>query len=123
MEFEGLSRVLNVYPLWLVIYGVLVGAVLYFRLRFPRLLFWLVIAFLVKDLVIDYALADVSRPRVYWAEHAPLVFWIFVVGVLGRMNIAFFANYVGRYTLLLGLATFLLDFYKDLIENPSVYVR
>ncbi|MCG8403680.1 MAG: hypothetical protein MI923_00650 [Phycisphaerales bacterium] len=121
--FEGGTRVIEVYPVWFVAYGILIASMLFLRIRRPKAIFCLVILFLIKDIIIDYALADVSRPRVYWAEHAPLAFWLVAIGILGWAGLTFFKGYVGRYTVFLAAATFILDFYKDLIESPSVYGR
>lgn len=121
--FEGGTRIAEVYPVWFVAYGVLIALMLFLRIRRPRVIFWLVILLLIKDIIIDYALADLSRPRVYWAEHAPLALWLVAVGILGWAGFTFFKGYVGKYTVFLAAATFLLDFYKDLIESPFVYGR
>lgn len=114
---------LEVYPVWFLVYGTAVFLMWYFKLKMSRAMLCLIIAFLIKDIVVDYFLVNVSRPRVYWAEHAPLVFWIIVLRVLGISGVTSCRGYVGRYTALLAVLALLADVFKDLVEDPSVYGR
>jgi hypothetical protein len=96
---------------------------LHLGFKMPNIIFWLTIIFLIKDIFLDYNLIKIERPRVYWAEHAPLSLVIFTIGTFGLLGINFFVGYVGLITTLLAGINFLLDFYKDLTESPTVYFR
>jgi len=123
MQLLGLKRVKEVYPVWFLISLVLAFPMLYFNFKIPSILFWLTIIFLAKDILLDYNLIKIKRPRVYWAEHAPLSLVIFIIGILGLLRIDFFVGYVSLITIFFAGINFLLDFYKDLTENSTVYLK
>ena len=123
MSLPGAIRVCEVYPVWFLVYAVAILPMLFYRKRAPTLVFWLVMAFMIKDIGVDYFLAGVPRPRVYWAEHAPLLLWLVLIGVGDMCGVVWVRGYIGRYTTLLAALTLLVDVYRDLIESPVVYGR
>lgn len=123
MKLVGLKRVKEVYGVWFFIFLVLGGIMLFLEIKIPVILFWMIIIFLIKDILFDYEIINIQRPRAYWAEHAPLSLLIFIIGILGVFGVDFFSGYVNFPTIFLAAISFILDFYKDLTEDPSVYKK
>lgn len=121
MKFLGYSRIRNVYPIWFCLSFAAGALMLWFKLRYPEAIFLIVLVFLAKDILFDYKLINIVHPRVYWAEHAPLVFCIGVIGLLRLTEVSLFEGYVSGVTTLLAFIDFSLNLYKDLNENPRVY--
>lgn len=123
-KFPGVERIKTVYPVWLVIYLLLIILMLYFKILIPNFIFWLSIIFLGKTVLLDYKLVKFrARPRAYWLDHGPLFFLLMIIGILGLLDLKFFQGYINLPTIIISTVGFLLDLYKDLKENPSVYER
>jgi len=123
MQLSDLQGRKRVYIVWSFISLLLIFLMLYFKFKIPYILFWFVFLALLKDIFLDYNIIKIKRPRVYWAEHAPLVLLIFIIGILDLAGIDFFRGYVGTITTFLAGIDFFIDFYKDLTEDSVVYER
>ena len=122
IKFPGFSRVKRVYPWWMLFSFIIVSTVILFEIKIPSLFLFLVIIFLLKDIILDYELIKIKRPRVYWAEHAPLGLLVAIVGAVGYLT-PFLSGYVTPLTAVLAFMDVILDVYKDLEEDPKVYFK
>jgi len=121
MVLPGTIRVWRVYPIWTLVYLILLGGLVYFQIRIAQILFLLVVIFLVKTILFDYKIINVKRKRVYWLEHCPFNFLIIFIGIFDLADLEYFSGFVNLPTLILATIGFFLDFIKDLNEEPSVY--
>ena len=120
IKFPGFSRVKRVYPWWTLFSLLIAFFMIVFEIKIPSLVLFLCFIFLLKDIILDYELIRIKRPRIYWAEHGPAVFLIAIIGTIGYF-IPFFNGYVTLFTAFLAVVDLLLDVYKDLEEDPKVY--
>jgi len=121
LVFPGIKRVSRVYPIWFLIYGILLGSLVYFEIKIPVVIFLLTLFFFAKTVLLDYKIFKINRKRVYWLEHGPFHFLIVVIGIFSFLGWSYFEGIVGFATFLIALLGFLLDFIKDLKEDPVVY--
>lgn len=118
---SGIKRVLQVYPLWLLIWAPIVAGMLLYKVKAPTIVLILALFFLFKDILVDFFLIRGRRPRMYWAEHAPLMLLFGTVGVLGALGYAEFYGYVSLAGTALAFTDFAVDTALDLKEHPSSY--
>ena len=120
----GAARVRKVYPVWFVIYFVLLFAMVVFKFRAPTAMLIFMIFFLLKDVFIDLKLMDLKFPELYWGEHGPLALLVFILGVLGYIGLDYFDGYVGYTTMLISGVDFIIDFADDLSNNtPYKHIK
>ena len=120
MKFQGLSRVKIVYSIWAIIYLALFAIMIFLKLKIPLVLLIINLIFSLKTIVYDYRLISLKRKRVYWLEHGPFLFWIFLIWSLSIKS-TYFKGYVNLLTAMIALIGFSLDLWKDLKEDPKVY--
>lgn len=117
----GIKRVLQVYPLWLIIWTPIVAGMILYNVKAPTVVLILILFFLSKDILVDFFLIRGRSPRMYWAEHAPLMLLFGIVGILGALGYAAFYGYVSLIGTVLAFIDFVLDTALDLREHPSSY--
>lgn len=120
MKFQGLSRVKIVYSIWAIIYLALFAIMIFLKLKIPLILLIVTLIFSLKTIIYDYRLLSLKRKRVYWLEHGPFLFWIFLIWATS-LKLTYFQGYVNLLTAVIALIGFLLDLWKDLKEDPKVY--
>lgn len=92
-----------------------------YKVRAPTIVLILVLFFLFKDILVDFFRIRGRNPRMYWAEHAPLMLLFGIVGVLGLLGHAAFYGYVSLAGTILAFTDFVVDTALDLKEAPSSY--
>lgn len=92
-----------------------------YKVKAPTVVLILVLFFLLKDILVDFFLIRGRNPRMYWAEHAPLMLLFGIVGILGALGYAAFYGYVSLAGTLLAFTDFAVDTALDLKEHPSSY--
>jgi hypothetical protein len=121
MNLPGLKRVKRVYPLWFIFGLFIVFIMVALKIKIPEFLFILTLIFILKDLIFDSGFITPYWKKVYWAEHAPIVFLFFIIGLAAFLGANFLNGYINIFTMILSLISFMIDFYIDLITPSVVY--
>lgn len=121
MKYPGFERVKKIYPIWAAIYLSLFAIMIILKIKLPYLLLIITTYFSLKTILIDYRIIKMRRKRVYWLEHGPFQAEIIIIWALAEIGIDSFQGYINFPTMLISAIGFILDFWKDLKENPKVY--
>jgi len=81
VEFPGLKRVKQVYPIWFIIYLLLLYIMISLEIKSPNIILLLTIIFFTKTIVVGYMTIKIKTIKVYWSEHGPFLLLVFLIGI------------------------------------------